>query len=83
MVIKSSEDESRETDESSAPSVPAEGASTDQPAAQPYPAAYALPAAIIAQAESAIYSHFEPDDMPPVERRASRATIRANAPKLK
>ncbi|KAG0651425.1 UDP-glucose:sterol glucosyltransferase 80B1 [Hyphodiscus hymeniophilus] len=78
MVTKSNQDTSNEAAGSS---TPAPGASADD-IAQSDPAANALPAAIIAQAESAIYGQFEPDDMPPVERRASRATIRANAPKL-
>lgn len=42
-----------------------------------------LPAALIAQAESAIYGQFESDDMPAAQRGASRADIRQNAPRLK
>jgi hypothetical protein len=83
MVTKPSQDASNEAAESSTPAATQAASVNDTPAAHPDPAANALPAAIIAQAESAIYGQFEPDDMPPVERRASRATIRQNAPKLK
>ena len=84
MVTKPSEDASHEDAESSTSAVPAQAASSnDTPASQADPDANTLPAALIAQAESAIYGQFEPDDMPPVERRASRATIRANAPKIR
>jgi hypothetical protein len=85
MVTKSSQDAGNEAaGGSNAPGVTANATAVDAtPAAQPDAAANALPAAIIAQAESAIYGQFEVEDMPPVERRASRAAIRENAPKLK
>lgn len=85
MVTKSHQDISNEATKSSqTPAAAVHAASIDETAAaQPDAAANALPAAIIAQAESAIYGQFEADDMPPVERRASRAKIRQNAPKLK
>ena len=85
MVTKSHQDISNEATKSSqTPAAAVHAASIDETAAaQPDATANALPAAIIAQAESAIYGQFEADDMPPVERRASRAKIRQNAPKLK
>lgn len=84
MVTKSSQGTSDEAAESSTPAVPTEAASAnDAPASQPDPAENALPAAIIAQAESAIFGQFESDDMPPVARRKSRAAILQNAPKLR
>jgi hypothetical protein len=83
MATKPSQDTSNEAAGSSAAAATVQAASVDgTPAAQPDPAANALPAALIAQAESAIYGQFEADDMPPAERRASRAHIRQNAPKL-
>lgn len=85
MVTKSSQDAGNEAaGNSNAPAVTAQATAIDDtPAAQPDVAANPLPAAIIAQAESAIYGQFEAEDMPPAERRASRAAIRENAPKLK
>jgi hypothetical protein len=84
MVTKPSQDTSHEAAESSRSAVTADATSVnDAPAAQQDPAENALPAAIIAQAESAIYGQFEPDDMPAVERRKSRAAIRQNAPTSK
>jgi hypothetical protein len=62
-------------------------ASTGSTPANDTPPANALPAAVIAQAESAIYGQFdnEDEDMPRAERSASRATVpvRRKAPKLK
>lgn len=67
---------------SNTPAVAVRAPSADDP--QSDAQANALQAALISQAESAIYGQFENEDnMPPVERRASRATIRQNAPKMK
>jgi hypothetical protein len=85
MVTKSSQDASMDAAESSStPAVAARAPSVDDSqSAQAGTAANALPPALIAQAESAIYGQFEDDDMPPAERRTSRATVRQSAPKPK
>ncbi len=84
MGSSSNQDSSHEAVESSTPTRTAQaGTVGDVPAAETDPAANALPAALIAQAESAIFGQFDPDDMSPVELRASRAAAHQNAPKLR
>lgn len=81
MVTKFSQDTGMDAaDSSNTPEVAVRAPSIDDTQSAQ---ANALPAALIAQAESAIFGQFENEDMPPVEWRASRATIRQNAPKLK
>lgn len=89
MVTRPSQDASSEAAETSKTTFKTPGVAIQADAGDKTPTPQAdaaeafLPAAIIAQAESAIAGNIENDEMPPAERRAPRATTRQNAPKLK